>query len=186
MTSRTLPNSDQAWMERALVLARESRGHVWPNPPVGCVVVKDGEAVAEAAPRVNGGGFEGLRRAGSDVTIGGGAEPAKTLTSGFFHRIRTGTPEVMASTVGPGLIPDGVDGVLVSRKKAVFLTTRSGTIESELRNPHHLLEWMGDLGLTTVAIPKQDAFLCHGQSHGDVNECNYTSKTISPLREIGA
>lgn len=248
VTSRTLPNSDRAWMERALVLAREARGHVWPNPPVGCVVVKDGEAVAEAAthpggrphaerkaidlagqsaseatlfvtlepcchwgktppctdaiidagisrvvcavqdpdPRVNGGGFEELRRAGIDVTIGVGAEPAKTLMSGFFHRIRTGTPEVMASTVGPGLIPDGVDGVLVSRKKAVVLTTRSGTIESELRNPHHLLEWMGDLGLTTVAIPKQDAFWCHGQSHGDVNECNYTSKTTSPLREIGA
>ena len=41
-------------MERALVLAREVRGHVWPNPPVGCVIVKHGAVVSEAATHPGG------------------------------------------------------------------------------------------------------------------------------------
>ena len=52
--SPTPPNSDQAWMERALCLARAVRGHVWPNPPVGCVIVRDGEVVGEAATHPGG------------------------------------------------------------------------------------------------------------------------------------
>ncbi|MEM9725356.1 MAG: bifunctional diaminohydroxyphosphoribosylaminopyrimidine deaminase/5-amino-6-(5-phosphoribosylamino)uracil reductase RibD [Pseudomonadota bacterium] len=42
-------SDDLFWMGRALDLATEMRGHVWPNPPVGCVIVKDGAAVAQAA-----------------------------------------------------------------------------------------------------------------------------------------
>ena len=34
-------------MSRALELAREGRGHVSPNPMVGCVLVKDGEIIGE-------------------------------------------------------------------------------------------------------------------------------------------
>lgn len=41
-------------MRRALDLARERRGLVWPNPPVGCVIVKDGAAAAEAATQRGG------------------------------------------------------------------------------------------------------------------------------------
>ena len=48
------PNSDLDFMARALVLAREVRGHVWPNPPVGCVIVKDREIIAEAATHPGG------------------------------------------------------------------------------------------------------------------------------------
>lgn len=50
----TLPNSDALWMERALTLARQMRGHVWPNPPVGCLVVKDGVVIAEGATHPGG------------------------------------------------------------------------------------------------------------------------------------
>lgn len=50
----TPPNSDADWMERALDLARGVRGHVWPNPPVGCVIVKDGRMVGEAATHPGG------------------------------------------------------------------------------------------------------------------------------------
>jgi diaminohydroxyphosphoribosylaminopyrimidine deaminase/5-amino-6-(5-phosphoribosylamino)uracil reductase len=41
-------------MQRALGLAEGVRGHVWPNPPVGCVIVKDGAMIAEAATHPGG------------------------------------------------------------------------------------------------------------------------------------
>lgn len=43
------PSSDLHLMRRALHLAEQMRGHVWPNPPVGCVIAKDGHSVGEAA-----------------------------------------------------------------------------------------------------------------------------------------
>lgn len=47
-------SEDRYWMERALELAHSVRGHVWPNPPVGCVIVKDGVAISEAATHPGG------------------------------------------------------------------------------------------------------------------------------------
>lgn len=43
------PSSDAFWMGWALTLARRMRGYVWPNPPVGCVIVKGGATIAEQA-----------------------------------------------------------------------------------------------------------------------------------------
>jgi diaminohydroxyphosphoribosylaminopyrimidine deaminase/5-amino-6-(5-phosphoribosylamino)uracil reductase len=43
--------SDQAWMSRALTLARLGWGQVAPNPLVGSVVVREGEMVGEGAHR---------------------------------------------------------------------------------------------------------------------------------------
>lgn len=45
---------DETMMARAIELARSQLGKTAPNPPVGCVVVKDGEVVGEAAT-ANGG-----------------------------------------------------------------------------------------------------------------------------------
>ena len=245
--SRTPPSSDQAWMERALGLAREARGHVWPNPPVGCVIIKEGRVVGEAAthpggrphaernaidqarhrairatlyvtlepcchwgktppcadaiidagisrvvcavqdpdPRVNGGGFAKLREAGIDVVVGMCRTTAQAVMSGFFHRVQFGVPELVTLAESTNLIPEGVDGILVSGKTAVILTTRSGTFESELRSPQHKLEWMGSLGLTTVAIPKLDSFWRDLQSHAEVRERGGTSQMAMPLGEVG-
>lgn len=202
------------------MLAREVRGHVYPNPSVGCVIVKDGDVVAEAAthpggrphaerkaldmagplaqgatlyvtlepcchwgmtppcsdaiidagvarvvcsiqdpdPRVNGGGFAALKAADIDVNIGLCSDEAEAVLSGFLHRIQFGAPEVIVSDESPGVIPNGADAVLASGKNEVVLTTRSSTIGGELRSRDQLLYWMAELGLTTVAIPKQDAF----------------------------
>ncbi|WP_313328548.1 bifunctional diaminohydroxyphosphoribosylaminopyrimidine deaminase/5-amino-6-(5-phosphoribosylamino)uracil reductase RibD, partial [Stutzerimonas balearica] len=38
---------DQAWMARALQLARQGLYSTHPNPRVGCVIVKDGQQVGE-------------------------------------------------------------------------------------------------------------------------------------------
>ncbi len=52
---RPIPrSSDALWMARALVLARRMRGHVWPNPPVGCVIVKGGTIIAEGETQPGG------------------------------------------------------------------------------------------------------------------------------------
>ena len=40
-------DDEHAFMSRALAVAERGRGKVSPNPPVGCVLVKDGEVIAE-------------------------------------------------------------------------------------------------------------------------------------------
>ena len=47
--------SDQQWMERACQIARQGQGRVEPNPMVGCVIVRDGQAIAEGFHAVFGG-----------------------------------------------------------------------------------------------------------------------------------
>ena len=45
---------DLAFMGRAIDLALLEMGKTWPNPSVGCVIVKDGQIVAEAATAAGG------------------------------------------------------------------------------------------------------------------------------------
>lgn len=40
-------SSDERWMKRALRLASLSLGMTWPNPGVGCVIVKDGKLIGQ-------------------------------------------------------------------------------------------------------------------------------------------
>lgn len=42
---------DEIWMRRALSLARLGRGRVEPNPPVGCVLLRDGVVIGEGYHR---------------------------------------------------------------------------------------------------------------------------------------
>lgn len=150
------PADDRRWMALALRLARTAVGDTADNPPVGCVLVRDGrlvgrgrtasggrphaeavalaqagsaargatayvslepcahhgrtppcaEALAAAGvarvvaairdpdPRVDGGGFDALRRAGVTVGVGVGAEQAATVAAGFLARIGAGRPHV--------------------------------------------------------------------------------------------
>lgn len=41
--------SDHYYMSRAIALARAQMGRTAPNPPVGCVIVRDGVVLSEAA-----------------------------------------------------------------------------------------------------------------------------------------
>lgn len=45
---------DARFMARAIDLALARMGETWPNPAVGCVLVKDGEVIAEAATAPGG------------------------------------------------------------------------------------------------------------------------------------
>ncbi|PJI92449.1 diaminohydroxyphosphoribosylaminopyrimidine deaminase/5-amino-6-(5-phosphoribosylamino)uracil reductase [Yoonia maricola] len=42
------PETDERFMAVALMLGRRGMGRVWPNPAVGCVIVKDGQIVGRA------------------------------------------------------------------------------------------------------------------------------------------
>jgi len=221
--SPTRPNSDQAWMERALGLAREVRGQVWPNPPVGCVIVKDDHVVGEAAthpggrphaerkainqaghsakgatlyvslelcchwgktppcvdaiidagiarvvcavqdpdPRVNGGGFAKLREAGIHVDVGVCCAEARAVMSGFFHRVRTGMPELVKTATASARVPDGADAVLRTTETGLMLTTRTGMQGCPHVATDDVWRWLGDMGLTTVAVPPGDPMSDH-------------------------
>jgi diaminohydroxyphosphoribosylaminopyrimidine deaminase/5-amino-6-(5-phosphoribosylamino)uracil reductase len=66
--SPTTPAEDIAHMRSALALARRGLGTVWPNPTVGCVLVKDGEVVGRGWTQPGGrphGETEALARAGA-------------------------------------------------------------------------------------------------------------------------
>src|SRR5579863_599781 len=59
--------NDAQFMRAALTLARRGLGNVWPNPAVGCVLVKDGEVVGRGWTQPGGrphGETEALARAG--------------------------------------------------------------------------------------------------------------------------
>ena len=60
--------SNQQWMRAALALARRGLGNVWPNPAVGCVLVKDGRVVSRGWTQPGGrphAETEALARAGA-------------------------------------------------------------------------------------------------------------------------
>lgn len=44
-TERAASDIDERWMRSALSLAARGLGNTWPNPSVGCVIVRDGEPV---------------------------------------------------------------------------------------------------------------------------------------------
>jgi diaminohydroxyphosphoribosylaminopyrimidine deaminase / 5-amino-6-(5-phosphoribosylamino)uracil reductase len=59
--------NDLGYMKAALALARRGLGSVWPNPAVGCVLVKEGRVVGRGWTQPGGrphGETEALRRAG--------------------------------------------------------------------------------------------------------------------------
>ena len=47
-------SDDAVYMRRAIDLALDRMGETWPNPAVGCVIVKDGKVLAEAATAAGG------------------------------------------------------------------------------------------------------------------------------------
>lgn len=205
---------DAAWMARALALAHAMRGHVWPNPPVGCVIVRDDRVVAEAHtqpggrphaeavalakagpaalgatlyvtlepcchwgrtppcadaiiaagiarvvaalqdpdPRVSGGGFARLRAGGVAVRVGEGAPEAARIMSGFLHRIRTGRPELIPCGPDAQTLPDGADARLTLSEAGADVELRSGKVLHLTGDGEALLDQLGALGLTTVAL----------------------------------
>lgn len=49
-----MPDEHRYWMAQAIGLARDMQGWVWPNPAVGCVIVRNGVCVGRGQTQIGG------------------------------------------------------------------------------------------------------------------------------------
>ncbi|PZW49035.1 diaminohydroxyphosphoribosylaminopyrimidine deaminase [Humitalea rosea] len=128
---------DEAHMRSALSLAARGLGNTWPNPTVGCVIVKDGRVVGRGWTAPGGrphGETEALKRAGAAAR---GATAYVTLEP-CCHWGRTPpcTDALIAAGVSRVVValrdPDPrVDGEGLRRLRAAGITVDEGLLEAE-------------------------------------------------------
>src|SRR5690348_12783068 len=86
--------SDARFMRAALALARRGLGRTWPNPSVGCLIVKDGTVVGRGWTQPGGrphAEVEALARAGRNAK---GADAYVTLEPCCHHGKKIGRAHV--------------------------------------------------------------------------------------------
>ena len=130
---------DAAWMRHALMLARQGLGRVWPNPTVGCVLVRDGEVVGEGWHQRAGEAHAEVNALAAAGDAARGATAYVTLEP-CCHRGRTGpcteallnagVTEVIAATEDPN---PRVSGSGLAQLAAAGVAVRSGLLEDEAR-----------------------------------------------------
>ncbi|MEM6667880.1 MAG: bifunctional diaminohydroxyphosphoribosylaminopyrimidine deaminase/5-amino-6-(5-phosphoribosylamino)uracil reductase RibD [Pseudomonadota bacterium] len=133
-------DDDLRWMRAALDLARRGLGRTWPNPAVGCVIVKDGELVSRGWTQPGGrphAEVEALARAGSSAQ---GATVYVTLEPCAHHGV---TPPCSEALVSAGVArvvtafedPDPrVAGRGHDLLRAAGIEVTTGLMETEARN----------------------------------------------------
>ncbi len=129
---------DANWMARAIDLAKARMGETWPNPSVGCVIVKDGEVVAEAATAAGGrphaeeqavpAAGDHARGATAYVTLEpcGARSSGRTSCSHFL--IEAGVARVVIAAVDPSPFASGRG---VERLKKAGLAVETGLLSNE-------------------------------------------------------
>jgi diaminohydroxyphosphoribosylaminopyrimidine deaminase/5-amino-6-(5-phosphoribosylamino)uracil reductase len=134
--------SDQWFMAVALALGRRGRGRVWPNPAVGCVVVRDGRIVGRGWTADGGrphAETQALAQAGEAAR---GAEVFVTLEPCAHHGQ---TPPCAAALVAAGVArvvvatgdPDPrVAGRGLAMLRAAGIAVVTGVMEEEARADH--------------------------------------------------
>ncbi len=117
---------DAKWMRLALREAEKGRGRTWPNPHVGCVIVKSGKLIAKGFHEKAGGPhaeIEALNRAGSKAkgaTLYATLEPCnhQGKTGPCSEAIlRAGIRRVVAATPDPS--PAAHGGLSVLKRHGV-------------------------------------------------------------------
>ena len=134
--------TDARFMRTALLLGGRGLGRCWPNPSVGCVIVRDGRIVGRGWTGPGGrphAETEALRRAGSAAR---GATAYVTLEP-CAHRGRT--PPCTEALIGAGVArvvvacrdPDPrVDGRGIAALRAAGIAVDLGCLEDEARFQH--------------------------------------------------
>src|SRR3546814_19633447 len=74
---RAVPGQDERYMRIALGLAARGLGNTWPNPAVGCVIVKDGRIVGRGWTQV-GGRPHAEPHALAEAGVAARGDPART------------------------------------------------------------------------------------------------------------
>jgi diaminohydroxyphosphoribosylaminopyrimidine deaminase/5-amino-6-(5-phosphoribosylamino)uracil reductase len=137
---------DASWMGEALALADAAVGTTWPNPAVGCVLVRDGRAVGRGATRRGGrphAEAEALRDAGEAAR---GATAYVTLEPCAHQRPGGPCADALAVAgvrrvvVALGDPDPRVDGRGLARLRAAGVAVEAGCREAEARalNAGHL------------------------------------------------
>ncbi|HYO76602.1 MAG TPA: bifunctional diaminohydroxyphosphoribosylaminopyrimidine deaminase/5-amino-6-(5-phosphoribosylamino)uracil reductase RibD [Thermoanaerobaculia bacterium] len=149
--------SDEQFMQRALELAQQGRYTVSPNPMVGCVIVRDGAAIAEGFHRRAGephAEIEALRNC-SDAR---GATMYVTLEP-CSHHGRTGpcADAVIAAGLGRVVVAmedpfDAVNGRGLAALRAAGIDVTVGVLESEARRLNEKFVWSASQKLPFVLV----------------------------------
>lgn len=132
-------NDDLLHMRAALALARRGLGNAWPNPAVGCVLVKDGRVIGRGWTQPGGrphAETEALRRAGDAAR---GATAYVTLEPCSHHGR---TPPCCEALAGAGIArvvmamrdPDPrVNGRGLAMLRGAGIAVEEGLLEAEAR-----------------------------------------------------
>lgn len=99
--------ADQEFMRRAVALAKDQMGRTWPNPAVACVVVKDGEVIAEAATAPGG------RPHAEEQAVPAAGERAKGATA-YVTMEPCGARSSGRTSCAQYLIDSGVERVVIA------------------------------------------------------------------------
>jgi diaminohydroxyphosphoribosylaminopyrimidine deaminase/5-amino-6-(5-phosphoribosylamino)uracil reductase len=135
--TRTTQAEDIAHMRSALALAQRGVGNTWPNPSVGCVVVKDGRVVARAVtapggrPHAESAALDLAGKAVSGSTVFVTLEPCchwgrtPPCTDAL---ISAGVARVVIATRDPD---PRVDGAGIARLRAAGIEIQEGVLREE-------------------------------------------------------
>lgn len=129
---------DEVWMRRAIDLARAEMGKTWPNPAVGCVIVKDGAVVSEAATAPGGrphaeeqaapAAGEAARGATAYVTMEPCGARSSGRTSCSNYLMEAGVARVVVAAVDPSPFASGRG---VERLKKAGLQVETGLLADD-------------------------------------------------------
>lgn len=153
-------DADRRWMRVALTLAARGLGRTWPNPAVGCVLVKDGRAIGMGWTQPGGrphAETEALAMAGTEAA---GATAYVTLEPCSHHGK---TPPCAEALIAAGIArvavacgdPDGrVSGRGLAMLRAAGIAVSEGilTAEAEHLNAGFLKRVRHGLPLVTLKL----------------------------------
>lgn len=111
--------SDEIWMRRAVALARTNLGRTGANPSVGCVIVKDGVVVAQAATAAGG------RPHAEEQALGQAGPEAKGATA-YVTLEPCGERSSGAPSCGDRLVAAGIARVVIACEDPSVLASGRG------------------------------------------------------------
>jgi diaminohydroxyphosphoribosylaminopyrimidine deaminase/5-amino-6-(5-phosphoribosylamino)uracil reductase len=130
--------ADETWMRRAIALAQARVGRTGDNPAVGCVLVKDDQAVAEAATAERGRPHaeEQALAAAGEAAVGSTAyvtlEPCGERSSGAVscseRLVTAGVSRVVVACEDPSPFASGRG---LERLRSASITVESGVLADE-------------------------------------------------------
>ena len=129
--------TDPSHMRAALALARRGLGDTWPNPSVGCVIVRDGRVVGRALTALRGRPHAETQALAMAGELARGATAYVTLEPCCFHgRTPPCTDALIAAGVARVVVgardPDPrVNGAGITRLREAGITVEEGVLREE-------------------------------------------------------